>query len=123
MKLKLKDHEYFEIYFNKDQVQIVFGHLYYDVHHGFSQVYKDNIETNSIRVVLDRLDSRCAKYTKEIKEYMNDNQYYFAIYKLDRDDVTYYIKDINSNRNISIKSSLFDLVEDKILTKTDAQLL
>ena len=73
--------------------------------------------------MLNRLDPRCSAYTKEIKDYMNANQYYFAIYRLNKDDVTYYITDINSNRNISVESSLLDLVEDKILIKTGKQSL
>jgi hypothetical protein len=118
MKLNLKENEYFEIYFKDDSAQIMFGHIYYNIKYGFVQIFKDSFETTSIKVVLDRLDSRCASYVKDIKQYMTENKYYFAIYKLKDDDITYFIKEEISGKKIDTKSSLFDLVENSILSNT-----
>ena len=35
MTLRLKDNEYFEVYFDGITAQFVFGNFFYDVHHGF----------------------------------------------------------------------------------------
>lgn len=121
MKLELKDNEYFEIYFNGDNAQIVFGHLYFDPYHGYSQIYKDSFITSSIKVVLNRLDPRCGQYVKEIKDYMNDKHHYFAIYRLNKDDKTYYIKEEETNKTVLAKGSLLELVEENILNENQTQ--
>lgn len=121
MKLNLKENEYFEIYFKENAVQIVFGNIYYNIKYGFVQIFKDSFETSSIKVVLDRLDSRCSKHVKDIKDYMYGKKYYFAIYKLKEDDVVYFIKEEISNKKISTGASLFGLVEENVLKENQIQ--
>ena len=118
MRLNLKENEYFEVYFNDDTVQIMFGHIYYNIKYGFVQVFRDSFKTPSIKEALVGFDSRCASYIKDIKEYMSKNKYYFSIYKLKDEDTTYFIKEEISNNRISTGSNLFELIENNILNKS-----